>query len=127
METKMERHVRILASLYIITAAGSWAVLSIWLMRTLTGLIVDPGLGDHVAAFLIAALTGAPLFTPVFVGAMGLILRQRWARSMMIVVSSLSVLSFFLIITFFLGAYGLIVLSGPKASAFFGESVPEPL
>jgi hypothetical protein len=126
MDTRIERHIKVLAALHFILAIAGWSTLVITFREAAFGLVVEPTIVDHIASTLFGVIAGAPVFVPILVGAVGLVRRRPWARSLMLGVSALGVLLFFLIITFPIGVYGILVLSGAKAKAYFGETVPEP-
>jgi hypothetical protein len=123
----MQQRIRTLAGLYIVAAVTAWFTLTIMLMKSMTMLINGPAMSDQLAAFVVGFVSAMPIFIPVLVGAVGLLYRRRWARSLMIFVSVLGIFLFFLIVPFLLGVFGMIVLGGPDAKEYFGEPVTSSL
>jgi hypothetical protein len=131
----MERHVRILAIIHIVSG-GLWLLLA-FLVATIfggvAGLIGFAGLGDPDAAVAapIVALVGMfvtvaiTIFSiPSIVAGIGLLNRRNWARILTIVLSVLLLVKF--PIGTAIGVYGLWVLLANESLPLFDPARPRP-
>lgn len=123
----MRDHVRIVAYLHIVfgainllggvvalSVAGGMGVLTVHL----AGL---PGGGTWVSAAIFAALVLFVLLTvPAIIGGLGLLRFRPWARTLMLVISTLDLLHFPLGTA--LGVYGLVILLSDDARRLFEPS-----
>jgi hypothetical protein len=101
MESERERHYRIVAILHIVYACLGM-LLGLFAAAILLGLSVLPGLAGHsVHEFMILRVLGISAIAvtvlttfPAFIGGIGLLKRQPWARILLLIVAVFDLASF---------------------------------